>query len=252
VRLSKDESRAIAFVLGLVALAAIARVAARPRAADIPPAAELDAAALELESGAALEREQARARPLGAEERIDVNGAGAEELDRLPGVGAGLAERIIAERERAGAFDSAADLRAVAGLGGALLSRLEPHLAFGPGTGLARREHPALPAPAAERERAGGRDGAVASEGGERSPQTRARELAGSPSRRPAVPPSPLDPDRATAAELEALPGIGPALAARIVAKRDSLHGFRGVDDLRKVRGIGPATLERLRPFFRD
>ena len=61
-----------------------------------------------------------------------------------------------------------------------------------------------------------------------------------------------MDLNAATAAELDALPGVGPGLAARIVAKRDSLNGFEKVEDLQKVRGIGPATLERLRPFFRS
>jgi competence protein ComEA len=53
--------------------------------------------------------------------------------------------------------------------------------------------------------------------------------------------------NHATTAELEALPGIGPALAARIVAGRP----YRSVDDLDAVRGIGPRTLERLRPWVR-
>ncbi len=47
----------------------------------------------------------------------------------------------------------------------------------------------------------------------------------------------------AAPAELELLPGIGPALAARIVAARP----FHAVDELLRVRGIGPATLHRLR-----
>ncbi len=58
----------------------------------------------------------------------------------------------------------------------------------------------------------------------------------------------PLALNQATAAELETLPGIGPTLAARILAWRDSAGGFRDLDDLAKVRGIGPATLARLKP----
>jgi len=53
----------------------------------------------------------------------------------------------------------------------------------------------------------------------------------------------PLDVNRATEPELARLPGVGPALASRIVAARP----FADVDDLRRVRGIRPATLERLR-----
>jgi competence protein ComEA len=65
----------------------------------------------------------------------------------------------------------------------------------------------------------------------------------------PAPPPGPynrIDVDRATAAELQRLPGIGPALAARIIAYRDSNGPFGSMDRLRHVKGIGPATATRL------
>jgi competence protein ComEA len=73
----------------------------------------------------------------------------------------------------------------------------------------------------------------------------------GSQTSRSAAPvPGALDPDRATAAEWERLPGIGPSLAARIVGDR-TMHGpFGGPEGLLRVRGIGPRTLERLRPFL--
>ncbi len=51
------------------------------------------------------------------------------------------------------------------------------------------------------------------------------------------------------AAELCLLPGIGPALAARIIADRDEHGPFRTVEELDRVKGIGPTTLERLRPW---
>jgi competence ComEA-like helix-hairpin-helix protein len=47
--------------------------------------------------------------------------------------------------------------------------------------------------------------------------------------------------------ELELLPGIGPAKAASIVAYRQR-HPFRTVDELMRVKGIGPRTIRRLRP----
>jgi len=50
--------------------------------------------------------------------------------------------------------------------------------------------------------------------------------------------------------ELAQLPGIGEVLARRIVEERTAGGPFRDLDDLQeRVRGIGPATLERLRPF---
>ena len=56
-----------------------------------------------------------------------------------------------------------------------------------------------------------------------------------------------VDLNRAPAAELETLPGVGPAIAARIVEHRRG-RAFRRVEDLLEVPGIGPATLEGLRP----
>lgn len=60
---------------------------------------------------------------------------------------------------------------------------------------------------------------------------------------------APLDLDRATAAEIERLPRIGPVLAARIVADRDSLGPFGSLEGLMRVRGIGPATARVLASY---
>jgi competence protein ComEA len=55
--------------------------------------------------------------------------------------------------------------------------------------------------------------------------------------------------NRASEAELETLPGIGPALAGRIVAWRQQHGAFARLEDLASVPGIGPALLERLAPL---
>jgi competence protein ComEA len=70
---------------------------------------------------------------------------------------------------------------------------------------------------------------------------TAASSAAGAPGGR-------VDVNTAGAAELERLPGIGPALAQRIVEWRAANGPFRAVEDLQRVPGIGAAKLERLRP----
>jgi competence protein ComEA len=55
-----------------------------------------------------------------------------------------------------------------------------------------------------------------------------------------------LELNRASAAELELLEGIGPRLAAAIVAERQAHGPFASVGDLGRVRGVGPALLEKL------
>jgi competence protein ComEA len=57
----------------------------------------------------------------------------------------------------------------------------------------------------------------------------------------------PLDLNTATPAQLDELPGVGPVLAQRIIARRP----FTSVDELDEVSGVGPTLLERLRPLVR-
>ena len=59
---------------------------------------------------------------------------------------------------------------------------------------------------------------------------------------------APLDLNRASVAELDGLPGIGPVLARRIVEHRREHGRFRRVEELRGVRGVGPRLIERLKP----
>ncbi|GAB4274962.1 MAG: ComEA family DNA-binding protein [Coriobacteriia bacterium] len=57
----------------------------------------------------------------------------------------------------------------------------------------------------------------------------------------------PIDVNRASAEELETLPGIGPVTAAAIIAERETNGPFRSVDDLLRVRGIGEKKLDAIR-----
>ena len=238
--LSRDESRALAFVALLLLLAGAARVAGRGPAVQWTGDA-VDTDSLEQVARERLESAERRRRPLAPGERIDPNTASEEELDRLPGVGPSVARRIVASREADGAFRTLEDLTRVRGIGQRSLERLGPYLEL-PRAGAGSRStitagssvprgRPVVRPPGEVLESAGSRRTTGSGVGTGSSTAA-----------------APLDLNRATAAELETLSGIGPALAARIVAYRDSVGGFASVEELGRVRGIGPATLERLRP----
>lgn len=59
-----------------------------------------------------------------------------------------------------------------------------------------------------------------------------------------------LDVNRATAAELALVPGLSPRLAAELVADRERRGPFSAVEEVERVRGIGPARLARARPHL--
>ncbi len=61
------------------------------------------------------------------------------------------------------------------------------------------------------------------------------------------APPRPLDLNRATAAELARLPGVGPGLAQRILDERERRGGFDSPEALRRIVGLGPKKLAALR-----
>ena len=74
-------------------------------------------------------------------------------------------------------------------------------------------------------------------------PQRHVREFT-----RPSAPLT-LDVNRASQQDFERLPGIGPVLARRIVEYRESRGTFQDIEQLRRVKGIGRKTFERIRAF---
>lgn len=210
--LSEGEARALLAAAVLVLLAAVGRMwlhAPRTpvRATGIEAAGRRDSALAVAESAYAVA--QRRRRPVEPGERIDPNRADEAELDRLPGVGPALARAIVSSRRRDGPFRDLTDLERVPGLGSTSIRRLAPNLAL-----------PAVAGPVGSR-----RQG--------RGP--------------PPGPAGKVDLNRASAAELESLPGIGPARARAIVRWREAQGRFWNFDDLLAVPGIGPATVDRLR-----
>jgi competence ComEA-like helix-hairpin-helix protein len=179
-----------------------------------------------LEAKADAER---RTAPLAVGERLDPNRSGEEELDRLPGIGPATAKAWIAFRLDQGGFRRAEELLDVPGIGPATLEKIRPYLEFSNG----------IPASVANKARTD-RQGLVASQ------QLRRATASGRPPTAETPPPR-IDLNRAGAKELEALPGIGPTLAARIVEVRRRAGPFLTPEDLLRVPGIGPAKLERIR-----
>jgi competence ComEA-like helix-hairpin-helix protein len=231
---TEDERRALVF------LAVVAAVGGGVRLVRPDPGrdqAAVAAVAPDLADGdpvrqAARSRQaEERARPLAPGERVDVDRATAEDLARLPRVGPALARRIVEERDAHGPFRGLAGLARVAGIGPRLLGALEGHVLFGgaisaPGVGAGTGE----------------RGAAVPGIGGG------AAAADAAPSRLVAVAcPERVAVNRASAAQLICLPGIGPALAARIVAERTARGNFSSVADLARVRGLGSKRRERLR-----
>ena len=60
-----------------------------------------------------------------------------------------------------------------------------------------------------------------------------------------------IDINTAPRGELRLLPGIGPALAARIIENRETTGPFQTVNDLLRVRGVDAELIERIRPLVR-
>jgi len=164
------------------------------------------------EAGEELER---RSAPLGRGETLDPNRSPPEELDRLTGIGPATAQAWVRSRVEGGGFAGPEDLLRVPGIGPVTLEKIRGHLDFTAGVPLEIRKVP------------------------------RKRPAPG-PAPGPALNTVRVDLNRAGFEELQSLPGIGPALAQRILDNRRQEGPFRTAKELLRVPGIGPATLNRL------
>ncbi len=218
-RMTSSETRALKHAALLVLGLGLLRTAGESVRSPVTTqgAASADSSGLAVlldESRGSRDEAQRRALPLRGDERVDPNTAGEEDLDRLPGVGPAVAGRIVQMRQDHGPFAEPGDLLSVPGVGPATLARISPHLEWPTQPQLGRAARPSGPTtdPAARK-------------------------------------PVRLDLNRASRGELERLPGVGPVMAERILTLRDSVGRFRRLEELRSVRGIGSATIERFRPL---
>jgi competence protein ComEA len=171
--------------------------------------------------------------------RIDLNHADRAQLLQLPGVGEATAGRIEEYRRSHNGFQSVDDLRQVRGVGPALVERLRLLVDVEPYEG-AENDMDASPSartrPEARKDPPPKNDKAVI------------RKVAAGMKKGDDLT-APIDVNRASASELQRLPGIGPTLSNRILKTREQ-QPFQSVDDLRRVPGVGAKTLDRLRPFI--
>lgn len=201
------EHRALLLLLGVGVAGHVVRLFVSP---DHPPGqVRLTGSA---SASAALARRDSLARlarPLAPGEKVDIDRATAQEIDRLPGVGSALAQRIVEERTRHGPFGDTSALRRVPGIGPSKLAKMAPNLAFS-------------------------------------SPVRIPASVVAMPPDPGAAPVTDQVINRGSAADLEKVSGIGKRRAARIVAFRDSAGPISSAAQLAQVLGISLALAEAL------
>jgi len=166
--------------------------------------------------------------PGAARHRVDLNAADKAELLQVPGIGPNLADAILTHRRNRGSFAAVDVLDEVKGVGGKTLDKLRPWLAVENAPSDAPSE------PAVERL--------------VRKPTAEPLPVPTGPAAKLRPGDAVVDVNAADEATLQRLPGVGPTLARRIVDARGIDH-FKSLDDLRRVKGVGPKTLEAIRPY---
>jgi competence protein ComEA len=174
-----------------------------------------------------------------AVQAVDINSADAKAIATLPGIGPVLAQRIIEGRP----YKNLDDLGKIKGLTKVKLEALKNDVTFG--APVAAKEKPARSATAAESKARGSTTTAA-----KEQPPTTTTAAPVRATERSASKPAPggkININTATAAELDALPGIGPTRAKAIVDYRAQNGNFKTIEDIEKVKGIKGGVFSKLK-----
>ncbi len=162
---------------------------------------------------------------------VDLNTADQKTLEALPGIGPAMAKRIVEARP----FQNMVDLSRVKGLSKAKVAALKDKVTISPSNAPPPVAQPTPGVPAAQAPPAA----QEAKKASEPAPAAQGKK-AQAP--QPALV-GPVDLNTADQKTLEALPGIGPALAKRIVEARP----FQNMDDLSRVKGLSKTKVDALK-----
>ena len=153
--------------------------------------------------------------------KSDLNRADRDELVSVPGIGPAAAESILKQRSDRGGFKSLDELSDVTGIGAQTVQNLRERF------NISRKRAGAKSASKGEARKGSGAD--------KTAKNTRIAKS---------------DLNRADHDELLSVPGIGPAAAESILKQRSDRGGFKSLDELRDVTGIGAQAVQNLRERF--
>jgi competence protein ComEA len=176
---------------------------------------------------------------------VDVNSADLKTLETLPGVGAATAQKIVDGRP----YKTLADLQKVKGLGKSKIAAMKDFVIFGPsaadpGATVTMPKTATASTPAASSSSAAPATTATSASkpsGGSGSGTSGGRLAPGQK----------VNINTATAAELDKIPGIGPAKAQAIVDYRTQNGNFAAIEDIQKVKGIKSGVFGKIRDYIK-
>jgi competence protein ComEA len=195
---------------------------------------------------------QAQTPAPGKQNLVDVNSADMKTLETLPGIGPVLAQRIIEGRP----YKTLADLGKAKGMSQARLDAIKDNVTIGSAptlaTETAKKAKTAKSAttPAAESKLPQQTTPATAQPTGlkkeQAAPLTSTARASGS-----LTAGQKININKATAEELDRLPGIGPAKAKAIIDYRNQNGDFKTIEDIQKVKGIKAGTFSQVKDFIK-